>query len=138
MRGGWDPIPRERAEAILQGRLLWVGESFAGIPLAGVGRSRYGLRQAESQAWDIVDAVHLFYGRLENGLPDYGRDPFVSLEELRRQDPAARGREYVPPVGSVFLTPKAAFLKVDGIYVRISASSDELALRAARALHALG
>lgn len=45
------------------------------------------------------------------------------------------GGGYVPPEGSMLLVGKrAGFLAIDGVYVGIAASSEELVLSAARAL----
>jgi hypothetical protein len=143
MTGGWQPISRERAQQLVGGRALWLGDSFRGIALAGIGRSSFGVRPLGSTTWNTIQSAHFFYGRLTQPpysgsrplAPDYGQPPFVSVEELPVLNLASRW--YVPPSGSTYLVASSAFLRNNGIFVRIDASSRGLALAAAEALHEL-
>jgi hypothetical protein len=87
--------------------------------------------------------VAFFYGTLGDDPSTYREDvvplwnrPHVTLTETTSLSPVARGGRYVPPDESVFVAAggRMGSLRVDGVYVSIEASSEELILSAARAL----
>jgi hypothetical protein len=89
-------------------------------------------------------AAVFFYGTLgddpstyrEDVIPLYDR-PHVQIRETTRPSPHARVvGNYVPPEGSVFVSTggRMGSVRVDGVYVSIEASSEELVLSAVRAL----
>jgi hypothetical protein len=87
--------------------------------------------------------VAFFYGTLgddpstfrEDAVPLWDR-PHVSLAETTSLPAVVRGGRYDPPDGSVFLAAggRMGSMRIDGVYVSIQASSEELILSAARAL----
>jgi hypothetical protein len=87
--------------------------------------------------------VSFFYGTIaddpstfkEDPRPDY-RQPYVSIIESTHREASPReGVGYVPPDGSIFISAgHSGFLRRDGLYVTISASSEDPLLAAARAL----
>jgi hypothetical protein len=88
--------------------------------------------------------VAFFYGTVgddpstfrEGAVPLWDR-PHVALAETTSLMPGTlRGGAYVPPEGSVFIgaSGRVGSVRVDGVYVSIQASSEDLILSAARAL----
>jgi hypothetical protein len=87
--------------------------------------------------------VVFFYGAVgddpstyrEDVIPLYDR-PHVAITETTRRSPRLPARSYVPPEGSLFVSVggRQGFLMSDGLYVAITAPSEELLLSAARAL----
>jgi hypothetical protein len=87
--------------------------------------------------------VVFFYGTVgddpstfrEDAVPLWDR-PHVSLTETTSLAPVGRAGRYVPPEGSVFIGAggRVGSVHVDGVYIAIQASSEELILSAARAL----
>jgi hypothetical protein len=88
--------------------------------------------------------VILFYGTLGDEPSTYRKElvprydePHVAITDTTQRSPFERGAgRYVPPEGSVFIGAggRMGFLQVDGLYVTVDASSEELILSAARAL----
>jgi hypothetical protein len=87
--------------------------------------------------------VALFYGTVGDDPSTFRADAVplrnrlhVSLAEMTSAPPVARGGRYDPPEGSVFLGAggRVGSVRVDGLYLSIEASSEELVLSAARAL----
>jgi hypothetical protein len=71
----------------------------------------------------------------QDAIPLWKR-PHVTLTETTTLSPVARGGSYDPPDESVFIAAggRIGSVRVDGVYVSIQASSEELILSAARAL----
>jgi hypothetical protein len=87
--------------------------------------------------------VSLFYGTAGDDPSTYHKDfvplegrPHVTITQTTAPWPFPRGGTYEPPDGSIFLAVGArnGNLVVDGLYVTIEGSSEELILSAARAL----
>jgi hypothetical protein len=132
--GGWTATDLDAAARLLGKPVVGLGQSFRGLPLAGVGTSIYEVRPAHGPT-DHVDGIQLHYGKLDDARrPDYSATPFVSIREVARMNDAFRFGGYLPPPGQAFLLPDSVFLRVGELYVFVNASSDELALAAARVL----
>jgi hypothetical protein len=99
--------------------------------------------------WEREDVgLQFFYGtvgdepstyRQEDDVPLIDR-PYVTIGESTHLSPLRRGvSRYVPPQGSLFIAAGGHMgaVAVDGVYVSIQASSEELMLSAARALRAM-
>jgi hypothetical protein len=85
--------------------------------------------------------VRLFYGTVGDNPSTYAEDeaplldqPYVELTETTYRDDLRGSSGYVPPEGSMLLVGRAGFLAIDGVYIGIAASNEELVLSAARAL----
>jgi hypothetical protein len=84
--------------------------------------------------------VSYFYGTLGDDPSTYHRDlgkrPHVTITESTWLPSHFPGGTYFPPEGSLFISVAGlhASLRIDGLYVVIQASSEELILSAARAL----
>jgi hypothetical protein len=110
------------------------GFSIRGDTVYEHGPVEWGERQA---------SVSFFYGTLGDDPSTYRRDlvprgerPHVTITESTWRPPHVRGGTFVPPEGSVFIAVAGinAMLRIDGLYVQIQASSEELILSAARTL----
>jgi hypothetical protein len=89
--------------------------------------------------WQETRGVVVFYGYRPadpRQLPFGYSEPHVLIQQAPGPNAALQGGVpgYRPPEGKVLLVSGSATLSVDGVYVVIRASSDELALAAARAL----
>jgi hypothetical protein len=65
---------------------------------------------------------------------DRFRGAYVSIRETVGRPVGGPEGSFEPPAGAVFLRGGSAYLVRDGIHIRITAASEELALTAARRL----
>ena len=133
--GAGQPITIEQARALLGRDPLSLGGAFEDLRLTRVGRLDYRSCAPAGRECESATGVALFYGAADaDGHPDFRR-PFVLIRQLAREHPLFHpAGSFVPPRGSVLVSSKHASLHRNGLYVAIDASSDELALAAARAL----
>jgi hypothetical protein len=138
--------PRRLAQ-VLGGRAVWLGESFAGLPLAETRRITFKQRRRPSDPWQTTNGVSLFYGSLHPRrggirLRDDSR-PFVQLlqaTEASARWPTWRGVSAAGiPEGSLLVDATGTgFLRHEGVYVSISSRSMRRVLDAAVALRTVG
>jgi hypothetical protein len=137
--------PRRLAKA-LGGRAVWLGESFAGLPLAEARRITFKQRRRPTDPWQTTRGVSLFYGSLhpERGgirLRDDSR-PFVQVlqaTEASPRWPSWRGGIAGLPEGSLLVDATGTgFLRHNGVYVSISSRSVRRVLAAAVAVRSVG
>lgn len=129
---------------------LWSGPSIAGLALASATVQRLVTGYDGARPFDHGTGLQLQYGSLDaRGHRDFSR-PFVTVSEasspalaIAYMWPASTG--IVPPPGKLLLLPIAVAhggtgslavgaLMRDGLAITIQASSNDLAVRAARAL----
>jgi hypothetical protein len=134
---------------------VWAGASFEGLPFAAASRDNFHTTFGDGAAEDWSGA-QLVYGAMSSAnVPDWGQ-PFVQLWESARPQsaymgpaavsrlPASKldGRLLVPwsgpppsPAPPLAIHGLTGFAFVNGVYVTVRASSGELLIAAARALH---
>jgi hypothetical protein len=142
MEGNTGELTLAEARRLVDGA-VWAGQAVSDIQLGRIWHRVHavGYDRATGKWEHRWDGAAFFYGHVVDGGPhpdyaDYGR-PFVSITDSATPEgsiyPGARA--YVPPAGSLLLTPgHRGQLERNGVYVTIEASSDELVLAAARAL----
>jgi hypothetical protein len=118
---------------------LWLGEDFRGLALGPISRVHFGRHPAGAAVPVVTNSVHLYYGPVDDeGQPTYAENErYVTVDEVRGDRQLWRSnipRNYVLPPGKALLTERSVSLRKDGFTVSIHASSDALALAAARAL----
>jgi hypothetical protein len=126
-----DLTPTQAAGALSK-PTLWVGPEHEGLPLAHIKLLEFA--QGPGKTWASVNerwrGLDFVYGEVDKqGVPIHGK-PFLTLEEQTRPG-APPG---APPEGMVLLVGKGVIMQTNGVYISITASSQELALSAARAL----
>jgi hypothetical protein len=134
---GTGSLTTSEASAVLGRRALWAGRRIAGLDLARIWKDERGERKdGPSGIWQTFTGVTFLYGAIdENGNPPGER--FLRLSESTTLDSGFRWgvRDFVPPEGSMLvLDGGRASLRQDGVYVVLSASSDDMLLSAARSL----
>jgi hypothetical protein len=138
------PVARE-AEKCSELRGRDGGRCFRALGRHGLSVGRDGVFTYGPPVWeDEQTGVILFYGTRGDEPSTYRKElvprydqPHVAITETTQRSPFERGAgRYVPPEGSVFVGAggRTGLLRVDGLYVSIEASSEELVLSAARAL----
>jgi hypothetical protein len=133
------------ARAALGTTPVWLGTSYAGLPLARVEQQR--LRWGPVEAPEDGVGIELCYGRLGPGmvgttLTQAACDvnaPHVLVQESREANDVYawnRGGRVAIPHGSALLGwgGRNVFLVREGVYVHIAADSEDAVLAAARAL----
>lgn len=129
-----------RTAASMLGRApLWLGEDFRGLPLGPISRVHFGRHPAGAAEPMVTNSVHLYYGPVDaEGQPRYPENAqYVTVDEVHGNQQLWRSsipRNYVLPPGKALLSERSVSLRKDGFTVSIHASSDALALAAARAL----
>ncbi len=133
-----EKIALAEAARRIGGKTVWLGNSFAGLRLTQFGSYELRTGQKDSGGWaEVVLGVTVSYGENTPG-PERAH---VLLREADRLHPSLRigDGNYVPPSGSAYIWDgKHGFLRSDGVYVAIDASSEELVLNAAKALRPMG
>jgi hypothetical protein len=115
---------------------LWAGHELEGLPLGRIVELDYEEGRGAFENWTITPGLALVYGRMtRTGHPDPRADHVWLRQSPRR---IALMSVYVPPEGTAFVGGRGAFLVKLGTHVSIEASSEELALAAARALRPIG
>jgi hypothetical protein len=153
-----ETLTLDAAEDVLGRRPFWAGRRLGELELAGIGltesrifagpklRKRgysLGVVRPENEI-DSARGIVLFYGVLGD-LPDTSENeadrprwdlPHIAITEYRKLPLNLVGGRYVPPEGSIFLRAggRGGLLKVDDVYVLISAATERLILEVARAL----
>jgi hypothetical protein len=138
--------PRRLAQ-VLEGRAVWLGQSFAGLPLVESRRITFKQRRRPSDPWQTTDGVSLFYGSLHPRrggirLRDDSR-PFVQLlqaTEASARWPTWHGASAADvPEGSLLVDATGTgFLRHDRVFVSISSRSVRRLLGAAVAVRTVG
>jgi hypothetical protein len=119
---------------------LWSGRDLDGLPLARIAKEEFGRYDpATRTGHGIVGAVFV-YGHLNdvrNGDPLFDGPYAIVRETATSPAGITLGNLFVPPAGRAFVSGNSAVLRRDGLYVRIEATSAELALAVARELRAV-
>jgi hypothetical protein len=144
--GSLTPI---EASEVLGRPALWAGRSIANIDLARTWKDARGEgydRQTGAWKTTTYTGVTFFYGTIDEkgdpaNLQDPGSEranaPWVQISESRTLDLGfQRGvLNYSPPEGSILVFGgRTAVMKQDGLYFTLGSSTEDLLLRAARAL----
>jgi hypothetical protein len=138
------PLTRQQAATLMGTPALWLGQSFAGLPLAWLGGMSFAYGQAPT--YDEIKhrwrGINIVYGNItqpSSGFPDRTL-PYIQLHEQAASDLAITGRTQAAPgkllVGNLG-TGSGAVL-INGIYVEIEAPNPATLLRVARALEPIG
>ena len=131
----------EQATDLLGRTPLWTGRELAGLPLARIHKEEMGrFDPVTHERTGGVGAVFV-YGHLADnthGDPDFDGPYAIVRETTVPPTVFSMGNEYVPPPGKAFVSANRAVVSEEGLFVRIDASSEELALSAARALRPVG
>jgi hypothetical protein len=140
-----DPLTAAAANDVLGGRLLWTGESVAGLELARIWSRAPQAYDEQTKTWRKLPAeVSLFYGHLDPGTWYPGvapagvvPTPFVQVSETLGLHPGfQRGvSSYSPPEGTILVFGgDIGVMQRGGVHLALEASSEDVLLAAARAL----
>jgi hypothetical protein len=122
-----------QASGVLGQRALWLGRAFDGIPLTRIAKleASKGYSPATRRWSNTKTGVTFLYGGESEASPK----PYVHLWEATTIVSEFLRTRYVPPEGSILMTPAGAgAMRKDGLYVSIVGSSVDVILAAARAL----
>jgi hypothetical protein len=137
--------PRKLAR-VLGGRAVWLGDSFAGLPLVQARQITFKQRRRSSDPWQTTRGVSVFYGSLHPRrggirLRDDSR-PFVQLLQATEASPRwPSWRGGISGLREGLLLVEATgtgFLRHNGVYVSISSRSARRVLAAAVAVRSVG
>jgi len=134
------PLTRQQAATLMGTPALWLGQSYAGLPLAWLGGMSFAYGQAPT--YDEIKhrwrGINIVYGNItqpSSGFPDRTR-PYIQLREQAASESATiRGTQPAP--GTLLVSDLrigSGAVVINGIYVEIEAPSPEKLLRVARAL----
>jgi hypothetical protein len=135
---GSGSLTPSEASSVLGHTALWAGQRVAGLDLTRIWKDERAEGYDRGRgAWEkTFTGVTFLYGPTdENGNPTGER--FLRLSESTTLDSGFRWgvRNFVPPEGSMLvLDGGRASLRKDGVYVALSASSEDILLSAARSL----
>lgn len=129
MMGRGDKLTPEQAASGLGGRTLWLGRSFAGVPLDSIWVLKHGVR--DDDRWRTTRGLVFLYGDTEA--------PDVLVELMPELTPAwLRAPVGIELPDAKMLIERGSrsrgFLRANGLYVGLQARSREELLDAARAL----
>jgi hypothetical protein len=138
------PLTRQQAATLMGTPALWLGQSYAGLPLAWLGGMSFAYGQAPT--YDEIKhrwrGINIVYGNItqpSSGFPDRTR-PYIQLREQAASGSATiRGTQPAP--GTLLVSDLrigSGAVVINGIYVEIEAPSPEKLLRVARALEPIG
>ena len=148
------PLDRGRARAFLSAPPLWLGKSYSGQPLQGFQGTTVSPNPSKPPTAEQLFAVDVVYGPSRSA-PFDGSSPWVRITEQPRlkfelgymevnEDRIWRtikpgyvlvysgAESQTLPPGQKHIS--AGYLKLGGLYVRITAPTDDLVVSAARAL----
>lgn len=132
---GREQISLEEAKALLGGRIMWLGRSFDGLPLAAIEKreivSGYGSTSGLAPVHGT--AVGLIYGEMQNGRA-HGR--FIEITQAPRPSFVIGWDEVTAPSGYMQLRGSWwGLTRADGLYVGIFApNATDTVVPAAQAL----
>lgn len=128
------------AREVLGQAPVWAGRQLGELPLARIGKEQMGRYDPQTRTRDGIEGAVFVYGRLDVRQGDTQFDgPYVVVRQTTSSPlEYAAGNQFLPPPGKAFVGPNSALLRKEGLYVRVEASSAELALAAARALKPAG
>jgi hypothetical protein len=115
---------------------LWAGGQVDGVPLGRIVELDFEEGRGRFENWAITHGLALAYGQMSASGHPNPREPYVWLRQSPRR--VASMSVYVPPEGTALVGAGGAFLVKNGTHVSIEASSEELAIAAARALRPIG
>lgn len=138
--GYGESLQRDLAAAEARRRLttpaLWAGPEIGALPLGRIVELDFEEGRGPFENWTVTRGLAVAYGQVTpSGQPD-ARAPYVWIRQSPRRLESMSA--YVPAEGTALVSDRGAFLVREGTYVTIEASSQDLAIAAARALRAIG
>ncbi len=135
------PLSEAGAATLMGKRALWLGRSYAGLPLAWLGGMSFAYGHAPTydeleHRWRGVNVVYGSVTKSSNGFPERTK-PYIQLHEQPASEAAAIRAGPPPSSGALYaygLRWGIGSILIDGVYVEIEARNEQLLLSVARAL----
>jgi hypothetical protein len=134
------PLTEQQAATLMGEPALWLGQEYAGLPLAWLGGMTFAYGNAPTfgeikNRWRGINVVYGSITQPSNGFPDRTR-PYIQLHEQPASNSATiRGG---PPTSGTLRVESVrrgpGSVVINGVYVEIEAPNFETLLRVARAL----